>query len=130
MPQHHTTRVWAIPKLRGKYFSILILSSFFEIEVLNCDKIYNLLSSITVNEPDNKKRCIIQSSRRVHQLSTVVRIDGPRGGVNWAFFLFSKPLMRNLNNLTYTILGIQIHQTLVEEKTSYSRQVTQACKRY
>jgi hypothetical protein len=90
MPQHHTTGVWAIPKLRGKYFSILILSSFFEIEVLNCDKIYNLLSSITVNEPDNKKRCIIQSSRRVHQLSTVVRIDGPRGGVNWAFFLFSK----------------------------------------
>jgi hypothetical protein len=54
----------------------------------------------------------------------------PKRGVNWAFFLFSKPLMRNLNNLTYTILGAQIHQTLVEEKTSYSRQVTQACKRY
>jgi hypothetical protein len=54
----------------------------------------------------------------------------PKRGVNWAFFLFSKTLMRNLNNLTYTILDAQIHQTLVEEKTSYSRQVTQACKRY
>jgi hypothetical protein len=81
--------------------------------------------SIRCSPPDRRQPC---SCCRMH--TTHCKDRWPKRGVNWAFFLFSKTLMRNLNNLTYIILGAQIHQTLVEEKTSYSRQVTQACKRY
>jgi hypothetical protein len=35
--RHHTTRAWVVPKLRGKYFSVFLLLTVFEIEVLNCD---------------------------------------------------------------------------------------------
>ena len=52
---------------------------------------------------EGKHRCITHYFQRYYSsnYSYIVRIDGPRGGVNWAFFKFLKQIKATL---TYAML--------------------------